>query len=45
MHTTINSMLTLDGMLINDQIAGHVLQGTITSVCGINSLEMGVLVA
>ena len=42
MHTTINSMLTLDGMLINDQIAGHVLQGTITSVCGINSLEMGV---
>lgn len=42
MHTTINSMLTLNGMLINDQIAGHVLQGTITSVCGINSLEMGV---
>lgn len=42
MHTTINGMLTLDGLIVDNQIADHVLQGTISSVCGIYSLEMGV---
>lgn len=43
MHTTIHSMLVIDGQILNDNIiATHVVSGTITSVCGIYSLEMGV---
>lgn len=43
MHTTINGMLTLNGVIIDNQIIGsNVLDGTITSTCGILSLEMGV---
>ena len=37
MHTTINGMLTLSGV-----VGTNVLDGTITSTCGILSLEMGV---
>lgn len=43
MHTTINGMLTSNGMILENQIIDStVLDGTITSVCGILSLEMGV---
>ncbi len=43
MHTTINGMLTLSGVIIDNQVVGtNVLDGTITSTCGILSLEMGV---
>lgn len=43
MHTTINGMLTSNGMILDNQIVNStVLDGTITSVCGILSLEMGV---
>lgn len=42
MHTTINSMLMLDGQILSDgAIANDVIQGTITSMCGIQTLEMG----
>ena len=42
MHTTINSMLMLDGQILFDgAIANDVIQGTITSMCGIQTLEMG----
>ena len=38
MHTTINGMLTLNGVIIDNQIVGsNVLDGTITSTCGILS--------
>lgn len=42
MHTTINGILIATGSIVDGQIASHVLDGTITSVCGIQSLEMGV---
>lgn len=43
MHTTINGMLTLSGVIIDNQVVGtNVLDGSITSTCGILSLEMGV---
>lgn len=42
MHTTINGMLIANGSIIADKIAPTVMEGTITSVCGILSLEMGV---
>lgn len=43
MHTTINGMLTLSGVIMENQVVGtNVLDGTITSTCGILSLEMGV---
>ncbi len=43
MNTAINAMLTVTGdILENGEIAEHVLDGTITSVCGIQSLQMGV---
>lgn len=42
MHTTINSMLMLDGQILSDgAIANDVIQGTLTSMCGIQTLEMG----
>ena len=42
MHTTINTMLMLDGQILSDgAIANDVIQGTITSMCGIQTLEMG----
>ncbi len=43
MHTTINGLLVLNGVVVDQKIvAENVLDGTITSVCGILSLEMGV---
>ncbi len=43
MHATINGMLTINGSIVNNQIVdSKVLEGTVTSVCGILSLEMGV---
>ena len=43
MNTAINAMLTITGQILdNGEIAGSVLEGTITSVCGIQSLQMGV---
>ena len=43
MNTAINAMLTITGQILeNGEIAESVLEGTITSVCGIQSLQMGV---
>ena len=43
MHVCINAMLVLNGDILADgTIAEHVLDGTIASVCGIQSLQMGV---
>ena len=43
MHVSINGMLLLNGMILEDgSIAAEVLDGTITSVCGIQTLQMGV---
>ena len=43
MNTAINAMLTLNGQVLdNGEIAESVLEGTITYVCGIKSLQMGV---
>lgn len=42
MHITIESMLTIDGQLLADgSIAPGVIQGTIVTMCGIQTLEMG----
>ena len=44
MNTAINAMLTITGQILeNGEIAESVLEGTITSVCGIQSLQMGVI--
>ena len=43
MHVSINGMLLLNGIILeNGSIAAGVLDGTITSVCGIQTLQMGV---
>ena len=43
MNTAINAMLTINGQILdNGEIAESVLEGTITSVCGIQSLQMRV---
>lgn len=43
MNTAINAMLLINGELLSDgSIASDVLDGTIASVCGIQSLQMGV---
>ena len=43
MNTAINAMLTITGQILeNGETAESVLEGTITSVCGIQSLQMGV---
>lgn len=43
MHVSINGMLLLNGMILeNGSIAAEVLDGTIASVCGIQTLQMGV---
>ncbi len=42
MHASINALLTVRGSIVDGQAAAHVLQGTITSVVGIQSLQMGV---
>ena len=43
MHIAVNAMLIISGRILeNGEIADTVLTGTITSVCGIPSLQMGV---
>ena len=43
MNVAINAMLVINGKITGDgEIAKNVLEGTITSVCGIQSLQMGV---
>lgn len=43
MNVSINAMLKISGKILADgSIANDVLDGTITSVCGIQSLQMGV---
>ncbi len=43
MNTAINAMLTLNGAILESgEIAADVLEGTITSSCGIMTLQMGV---
>lgn len=42
MHGTINGLLTLTGVISDNQIVQTVLDGTLSYVCGILSLEMGV---
>lgn len=43
MNTAINAMLVLNGKILeNGEIAKDVLGGTISSVCGIQTLQMGV---
>ena len=43
MNVAINAMLLINGEITADgQIAAGVLEGTVTSVCGIQSLQMGV---
>ncbi len=42
MHVSINAMLVINGYILpNGEVASFVLPGTIASVCGIQSLEMG----
>ncbi len=43
MNVAISAMLLINGEITDDgQIAKDVLEGTVTSVCGIQSLQMGV---
>jgi len=43
MHISVNSMLEISGKIAADgTISKNVLEGTIASVCGINTLQMGV---
>ncbi len=43
MNTAINAMLTINGEILADgTIAADVLEGTIASTCGIQTLQMGV---
>ena len=41
MHATINGLLVLDGTIVDGVVKGA-LSGSISSVCGMQSLEMGV---
>ena len=43
MHVSISAMLSINGVILTDgSIAKDVLEGTVASVCGIQSLQMGV---
>lgn len=43
MHTAINAMLVINGKILPDgTISDTVLSGTVSSMCGINTLQMGV---
>lgn len=43
MNTAINAMLTISGQIMeNGQTADTVLEGTITTICGMQTLQMGV---
>lgn len=42
MNISINAMLVLNGKIVDGRIAEGVLEGTIASACGIQTLQMGV---
>lgn len=42
MHASINALLTINGFIVNDQVADFVRLGTINTFCGIKSLDLGV---
>lgn len=42
MHQSISILLEINGQIVDGEVASFVKAGTITSVCGITSLEMGV---
>ena len=42
MLTTINTLLTIDGSLVDGAVAPHVKEGAIASMLGIQTLQMGV---
>ena len=42
MHASINALLTIHGFIVNGKTASFVRLGTIDSVCGVLSLDMGV---
>ncbi|SHJ56828.1 PTS transporter subunit IIABC [Hespellia stercorisuis] len=42
MNTAINAMLILNGKIVGGEIAKNVLEGTITTSCGIQTLQLGV---
>ena len=42
MLTTINTLLTIDGSIVNGAVASHVKEGAIASMLGIQTLQMGV---
>ena len=42
MHATINGLLVANGAIVDGVVAQHILDGSIASVCGLQSLEMGV---
>ncbi|MDD3404035.1 MAG: glucose PTS transporter subunit IIA [Hespellia sp.] len=42
MNTAINAMLIINGKIVDGEIAKDVLEGTITSSCGIQTLQLGV---
>ena len=42
MLVTINTLLTLDGSIVNGEISANVKEGAITSMLGIQTLQMGV---
>ena len=42
MHSTIHSLLTLNGVINGNKVLVDVVEGTLTNVCGQMSLQMGV---
>lgn len=42
MNITIEAMLNITGMVVDGAVAEGVLEGTVTSIVGINTLQMGV---
>lgn len=42
MNTAINAMLIINGQIVDGEIAKDVLEGTITTSCGIQTLQLGV---
>ncbi|WP_295137646.1 PTS transporter subunit EIIC [uncultured Catenibacterium sp.] len=42
MHASINSLLTINGIILDGKIADSVRLGTINTICGIQSLDIGV---
>lgn len=42
MHSTIHSLLVIDGIVVGNNAVVQVVEGTLTNVCGFLSLQMGV---